>query len=155
MSLQVVQRDGINDKESNYCEDNREVSQVLVKLCNGIFRRYSEAFFGLIGSAQSYCMRLEGSCRSRRGERLGLLISSLCKNYCGNLAFLHPVLNYLVLWFMLHRFETNLAEVKKNHLGTTTGLIFDRKLNSVFLNVTPTPIFSFHLGHVFIRWDHQ
>lgn len=68
---------------------------MLVKPCNGIFRRYSEALFGLTGSAESYCMRLKGSSRSSIGEGFDLIFSSFCKSYCGDLAFLHHALNDL------------------------------------------------------------
>lgn len=50
---------------------------MLVKPCNDITRRYSEAFFDLIDLIGSYCMRLEGSSKSRRDERLELVFSSL------------------------------------------------------------------------------
>lgn len=53
------------------------------------------SLFGFMGPAVGYCMRLKGSHRSSRGERLKLLFSSLCKIYYSNLACLHPVLNYL------------------------------------------------------------
>lgn len=65
------------------------------------------------------------------------------------------ILNGLSGTLVLVKQVWNLAETVKYKSNTTVCLIFDRKYNWVFFSNSASHLISFHLDHVFIRWDHQ